>query len=674
MKINLLILLLISIIKIKSGEKDNENENYDDNPENTNYEEYNTNSNNINIVSISYELVYDEYSLIRVIIKALELIDYDISFNAYLISEEDKQKYILNCSFSYYDTIVCLSEKNITLNTEHKYYFYYEKGENGKYLFNEKETLEDDKRISLIFKPEVEENQKMYKDSRKIMVKTDKKMINGGYLYIVRKSKKILHYPKDGFNKYIEMNNFIPHAGLLGYRPQSTLIAFEEAIRRGYHIVDADLIFTGDNIPVICHGNNLKGVSNGNGEISSKSLEELLKLDFGSIFNPKYKGEKILTFEKLLKLCKAHEIIIDLDLCHLNETKYFNETDDYAKIIIDLVEKYDMFNSIFFNDYRPQVILKLKQFRKDISISLLGMNKIENIEKIKDQYKDSKRIIYNMGGLSHGNNISEDAVKYGLSLGKKIKAAKVDDIDFAKKIQSWGVNFITTNYLHPFLINNENEYPFAIRCIPHDHDEEESSECELEYDLKLIDNEKYSIYYTDNIYNIFEDIKEEPIGEFQYIDTYLLDELYYSILNFDFEKGIIQLNTSNVIKKGESVMGVVGPDYDNVEECYQYNFICNGDNSHTINCKILKDEEDKVEFKGNYKIYSLEDYSLSSEEVLARMYKNSKKRYVFYSLVIIFVLIVIIMMIYLIKFKNNEKFNEIKIAGNSYLGDNNLFK
>ena len=121
-------------------------------------------------------------------------------------------------------------------------------------------------------------------------------------------------------------------------------------------------------------------------------------------------------------------------------------------------------------------------------------------------------------------------------------------------------------------------------------------------------------------------------------------------------------------------MGVVGPDYDNVEECYQYNFICNGDNSHTINCKILKDEEDKVEFKGNYKIYSLEDYSLSSEEVLARMYKKSKKRYVFYSLVIIFVLIVIIMMIYLIKFKNKEKFNEIKIAGNSYLGDNNLFK
>ena len=36
-------------------------------------------------------------------------------------------------------------------------------------------------------------------------------------------------------------------------------------------------------------------------------------------------------------------------------------------------------------------------------------------------------------------------MKYGLSLGKKIKAAKIDDIDFANKVLEWGVNFICTN-------------------------------------------------------------------------------------------------------------------------------------------------------------------------------------------------------------------------------------
>jgi hypothetical protein len=81
--------------------------------------------------------------------------------------------------------------------------------------------------------------------------------------------------------------------------------------------------------------------------------------------------------------------------------------------------------------------------------------KKKSIEEIKDKFKESKRIIYNMGGLSAGNKINEDAVKYGLSLGKKIKAAKVDNIDFANKIVSYGVNFITTNYLHPFMIKND---------------------------------------------------------------------------------------------------------------------------------------------------------------------------------------------------------------------------
>ena len=184
-------------------------------------------------------------------------------------------------------------------------------------------------------------------------------MINGGYLYIVRKSKNILQKTKDGFNKYIELNNFISFAGLYTQLPQSSLIAFKEAIRRGFHIVDGDLIFSKDKVPVICHGKNLASVSDGYGEIPSKTLEELEKLDFGSKFNEKYRGEKILTFEKLLKLCKENNVIIDLDLAHLEFEKYFLETDEYIKIILGLVEKYNMSDSIFFNDARMDVLKQM---------------------------------------------------------------------------------------------------------------------------------------------------------------------------------------------------------------------------------------------------------------------------------------------------------------------------
>ena len=111
-------------------------------------------------------------------------------------------------------------------------FFYYQKRKNEKLTFDERDIYEDNKRISLIFKPEIQDYQILYKDNKKIVARIDRDIVGGGFLYITRKSKKLLHKPKDGFNKYIELNNFISQSGLMGYRPQSTLIAYEEAIRR----------------------------------------------------------------------------------------------------------------------------------------------------------------------------------------------------------------------------------------------------------------------------------------------------------------------------------------------------------------------------------------------------------------------------------------------------------
>ena len=80
------------------------------------------------------------------------------------------------------------------------------------------------------------------------------------------------------------------------------------------------------------------------------------------------------------------------------------------------------------------------------------MNERQNIEKIKDKFNNTKMVIYNIGLLMNGNTINEETVKYGLSLGKKIKAAKIDDINLANKVVSWGVSFVTTNNLIIYLI------------------------------------------------------------------------------------------------------------------------------------------------------------------------------------------------------------------------------
>ena len=658
--------LLINIFYLSYQNENIDNiENYD--------EIYVNDPHHIYITSISYELTYNDYSVVKVIIKTFNEIMNDIKFQAFLKSEEDDKKYILHCKNTFLDTIECYTEKNIQFNLEDRYYFYYEKGENEKLIFDGYDIYEDNRRISLIFKPIIESEQKLYKDKRNINIHINHDMINGGYLYIVRQSKNVLQKPKDGFNKYIELNNLISHAGLYGERPQSSLSAFEEAIRRGFHIVDADVLFSKDKIPVIFHGTNLKPYTNGEGEIPSKTLEELEQLDIGVKFNKKYRGEKILTFKKLLKLCKENNVLIDLDLAHLDLETYFLNTDEYIKILFDLIERYNMSDSIFFNDKRMEVFKEMKKVKNDVSFSISNMNEIENIQKIKDEFKGSKRIIYNMGGLSSGKKINKETVLYALSLGNKIKAAKVDDIDFAEKIFSWGVNYITTNSLHPFIAKNNKEDPILVRCYS-SVDVEYNSECEIDENITLIDNEIYNIYYSDNIYNISENINEEPIGQFQYIDTNILKELYYEISYFNYKKGIIKLRMSNKIKSGKQIKGIIGPVYDNVAECYLLNFICTGSKSHNISCKVEKDEN-KVETNLEYRIYSVEGYSLNPKMVERKLYLKKRLRQMSVLILIIDALILLkIIVSWIIKKRQSKIFQKVKITENSYISDNNLFK
>ena len=629
---------------------------------------------NINILSVSYELTYNETSVLKVILKSIDDFEQNVTFDATLKTESGKKDYKLNCSNITITDIECYSEKNIQFDLNDKYYFHYKT--NGKFTLDEKDVMEDYKKVKLIFKPVMEEGQIMWKDHRKILGFNDRKIIGGGYLYLVPKSKKLLNRQKDGFNKYIGLNNFISHAGLYGQTPESSMSGFLEAIRRGYHIVDADIQFTKDKVPVILHESKLEKVSNGSGLVNTKTLSELEELDFGSKFDEKFKGEKILTFEELLMLCKENEVIIDLDLAHLNYKTYFEETDEYLKILIDMIEKYDMFNSIFFNDGgNPNTVKKLKELRKDISFSVANMNKKENIDGILKKFKGSQRVILNMGGLTRGNTIDEDTVKYALSKNHRVKAAVVDSLDFARKIQSWGVNYITTNKLHPFLIENEYEEPILLKCTQFDV----LADCRLGPEVKLIDNEIYNIYYSENIYELYKDINEKPIGEFKYLDTKKLDDKYYSVLKFDFEKGYILLNSSIRLKKGEKLSGKVGPDKyrHHAADCYQYNFICEGTNTHELDCFIMKNDTSVVKYDGNYSVYMVENYSIyvpednNENSMFGYLGKkgHSNTKIIYFSS-ISFIIIATFIFIVAMKNKNeNEGLREIKTVETSYISE-----
>ena len=616
---------------------------------------------NINILSVSYELTYDKNSVLKVILKSIDDLEHDLNFTAVLRSEKGKKDYKLNCT-NVSDTLIdCYSQKNVRFDLNDKYYFHYRY--NGNLTLDEKVVMEDWKKVNLIFKPEMYENEIMWKDHRKVLGLNNRIMIGGGYLYVVPKSKKLLHKPKDGTNKYFDLNNFIAHAGLYGQRPESSLTGYREALRRGFHMVDASIQFTKDKIPVVMHSLELEKVSDGKGRISEFTLAELEQLDFGKKFDEKYIGEKILTFERLLQLCRYNDIIIDIDLSKLDYKAFFEKTDEYAKIIINMLLNNEMSNSVFFNEVpNSDTILKLKEIKKEISVCVSNIKSVKNLQKIKEKYAGSKRIIVNFSELTSGEKIDENLLSYVKSLGYKIKVTSVDDEELAEKLQSLGVNYMTTNKLHPFLIKNEYEIPIFMKCTQFDV----LADCRLGPEVKLIDNEIYNMYYSGNIYQLYENISDTPIGEFKYLDTIKLDDRYYTIKIFDFEKSYLKLNSSVKVDKGENITGKVGPAYEKVPNCYLYDFFCDGNNKHEVHCKIFKNNTNIVEYEGNYSINIVTNYSLYDpiNELLQNTFYTMKKNKnaIFYFPTVAFIVIATFVVIYAIKIRNGyNQLREIRI-------------
>ena len=574
---------------------------------------------NINTETIQYSLTYEK-SILKVQIKTEEKIKQKIDFVAFLRSENSTKEHKLKCSYPYDDLIECRTKKGLKLDVNDRYHIYYNRSKKEKLIFDYEDIMEDDKKISLIFNPELYVNQTVYLDNKKIMAQINKKCVAGGYLYLVNKRKGLQNFPKDGFNKYIELNNFVYQPD---YSYKNLFYIYKEAIRRGYHIIETQIILTDDKTSIVYPGRN-------------------------SI--PTYTND-LIKFSDLLSLCKNSGIILEIKFNYLALEE--NKINDFLIKILEEIEQNGMINSIIFNDNLDlKYISSLKNFRTDMAISISNISKSEEIDQIKSTLELFKRVV-----LIIDPKINEESLKYVKSLGYKLKFPYADSKEFSDKLLLYGINFIGTKYLEPFLIYNEKEYPMRVQCVPIFLDD--LSECKMYDEHILRDNEFYNIHYSLNIYNKSMDINETAIGEFRYEDTRINDMRYYTLKKMNFEKGLIELITSDKIPKGQIIRGKIGPDHDDVADCYVYDFVCEGIGQNYINCKIDKNS-DKVEYNGNYVFYKFGNYSYNDEEITdwnlmklryKHIYSNEEK--IFYSILVMIISFVSFFSFYSYQSKNS---------------------
>lgn len=110
------------------------------------------------------------------------------------------------------------------------------------------------------------------------------------------------------------------HRGESGNIPENTILALEAAVKIGVDVLESDIRFTKDDIPILFHDEDLTRTTGISGSIREKTLDELLQIDLGHTFTAdggqtypfRGKGLRVVSLEEALQ--RFPDTILNLDI------------------------------------------------------------------------------------------------------------------------------------------------------------------------------------------------------------------------------------------------------------------------------------------------------------------------------------------------------------------------
>jgi glycerophosphoryl diester phosphodiesterase len=164
----------------------------------------------------------------------------------------------------------------------------------------------------------------------------------------------------------------IAHRGDSLIAPENTLPAFESAVRAGADLVELDYLHSSDGVPFVIHDYTLDRTTNavelfGGAKIkaSSKSLADLLKLDAGSWFSPKFKGTPLPTLEQ------------SLDEIQKGSVTLIERKGGDAKTCIELLRKKGLIDKVVVQAFDWHYLEDCHHLAPELQLGALGNGELE---------------------------------------------------------------------------------------------------------------------------------------------------------------------------------------------------------------------------------------------------------------------------------------------------------
>ena len=283
-----------------------------------------------------------------------------------------------------------------------------------------------------------------------------------GTTYIILSRLKTKQY--DGIYKnmpFVQNNNFtqkvspvlmeeryIGHRGGGKTAPENTIPGLQQGFDNGFKILEIDIQFTSDNVPVVLHdttinrtARNADGTSISNTvNISDITYAQSQDYDFGVWKGEQYVGTKLPKLDDVLLFAKKHGCAVE---CDVYSTE--NMTKAKANILYNVVKNRGMTGEVMFTGLYTSTLM-LFEDHADICVCCSGVSTAESYAQEASTYL--QKSMYTMCSVQDPY-MTDDQVKYIHQHGMKAKAFTISTNTTANTSWEHGVDKMILDGIYP---------------------------------------------------------------------------------------------------------------------------------------------------------------------------------------------------------------------------------
>lgn len=235
----------------------------------------------------------------------------------------------------------------------------------------------------------------------------------------------------------LKLPKIIGHRGACGYAPENTLVSIQTAHDMGVEWVELDVKLTADDVPIICHDDDLLRTTGHEGLVKDTPYSAIRELDAGSWFADSFVGEQIPTLEDAVELITELGMGLNLELkpCPGREI-------ETAQIALDhMTRMWDDHNNILVSSF-SEIALEnaADMLGGDWAIGYLFN---ETPENWKDMAKHLGASTINING--NHDDLKREFVEDIIDEGYGILAYTINNPMRARELITWGVDGVFTD-------------------------------------------------------------------------------------------------------------------------------------------------------------------------------------------------------------------------------------